>query len=98
MLIGVDNLNKKFKQFAKDFKDQNESIRIQEARDRAMNTEAVKEALANQAERQAYYTTQFMKEGMKDVMGRKPTKGCEYKNVARRISPNNMRSIFCLSY
>ena len=25
-----DNLNKKFKQFAKDFKDQNESIRIQE--------------------------------------------------------------------
>ena len=66
MLIGVDNLNKKFKQFAKDFKDQNESIRIQEARDRAMNTEAVKEALANQAERQAYYTTQFMKEGMSE--------------------------------
>ena len=31
MLIGVDNLNKKFKQFVKDFKDQNESIRIQES-------------------------------------------------------------------
>ena len=43
MLIGVDNLNKKFKQFAKDFKDQNESIRIQETRDRAMNTDSVKE-------------------------------------------------------
>ena len=42
MLIGVDNLNKKFKQFAKDFKDQNESIRIQEeTRDRAMNTEGL---------------------------------------------------------
>lgn len=66
MLIGVDNLNKKFKQFAQDFKDQNEAIRVQEARDRAMNTEAVKEALANQAERQAYYTTQFMKEGMSE--------------------------------
>ena len=66
MFIGVDNLNKKFKQFVQDFKDQNESIRIQKVRDRAMNTEVCKKFLVNQAERQAYYTTQFMKEGMSE--------------------------------
>ena len=53
LIIGVDELNKKFQKFAGDMKSQNESIRMQEAKDRAMNTEAVRQAIAEQGQRQA---------------------------------------------
>jgi len=53
LIIGVDELNKKFQKFASDMKSQNESIRMQEAKDRAMNTEAVRQAIAEQGQRQA---------------------------------------------
>ena len=53
LIIGVDELNKKFQKFASDMKSQNESIRMQEAKDRAMNTEAVRQAVAEQGKRQA---------------------------------------------
>jgi len=69
MIIGADNINKKFQQFFNDFKTSNEEIRQKEAKDRAMNTEVVRQAIANQAQEMA----ELMQGGLSEEEAREET-------------------------
>ena len=77
MIIGADNINKKFQQFFTDFKKSNEEIRQKEAKDRAMNTEIVRQAIANQAQEMA----ELMQGGLSEDEAREETQPAVTKVV-----------------
>lgn len=63
-IIAADDMKKSFTNFLKDFRDQQRQMREEDAKQRAMDSDVVREAIRSQAQRAEELQKQFLQEGM----------------------------------
>ena len=63
-IIAADDMKKSFTNFLKDFRDQQRQMREEDAKQRAMDSDVVRDAIRSQAQRAEELQKQFLQEGM----------------------------------
>src|SRR6056300_862678 len=65
-IVAADDMKKSFTNFFKDFKNQQKQAREEDAKQRAMDSDVVREAIRSQAQRAVELQKQFLQDGMSE--------------------------------